>query len=432
MFIMVSVSVIIPVYNRLDFCRTALDILRSQTLPDIEFLIYDDGSTDGSYEYLVESTRGDSRFRIFRSDKNMGPSAMRNMAIHQAYGEYIGFFDIDDAVACDYWSGMYDVAVRDNSDIVFCAHNEFRHASPGIITTLPDKIYSMPNGAALDKIYRRTMILDNNIEFPVGLYTADNVFCLKSMYFAKSVSLVNSPVYRYTLAPDSISLDSAKTAKRKRDIFSVVALMTEFAQQQQFDNRSMCELYYFINRTVGGYFDDKKFQKQWSDAMHIFANMHAHQVKIQNKGRFSMRVFIVKVGRLFGLIPRRKYSRYLLRARIKSSGLFDSRYYLQANPDVRAAGVNAISHYLEHGWREGRDPSPLFSTCSYLSDYPDVAAADICPLLHYIHHGRREGRKIRKSEGFYTIKSWRAALLYPIQVRSEYECLKSIIKSEKK
>lgn len=429
---MISVSVIIPVYNRIDFCRVALDILRTQTLRDIEFLIYDDGSTDGSYEYLVESTHGDSRFRIFRSDKNMGPSAMRNMAIHQANGEYIGFFDIDDAVACDYWSMMYDVAVRDNSDIVFCAHNDFHHNNVGMVVSLADKINSMPNGAAWDKIYRRTMILDNNIEFPVGLYTADNVFCLKSMYFAKSVSLVNSPVYRYTLAPDSISSDSAKTAKRKRDIFSVVSLMTEFAHQQQFDNRSMCELYYFINRTVGGYFDDKKFQKQWSDAMRIFATMHAHQVKIQNKGRFSMRVFIVKVGRLFGLIPRHKYNRKLLRARIKSSGLFDSRYYLQANPDVRAAGVDAISHYLEHGWREGRDPSPLFSTRGYILDYPDVAAADICPLLHYIHHGRREGRKIRGNGAVYYKNTLGNISQYPIRVRSEYEYLKSIIKSEKK
>jgi len=54
--------------------------------------------------------------------------------------------------------------------------------------------------------------------------------------------------------------------------------------------------------------------------------------------------------------------------------------------------MNPVEHYVRHGWREGRDPSPSFITRGYLSANPDVAAAGDNPLLHYILHGKAEGR----------------------------------------
>lgn len=77
---------------------------------------------------------------------------------------------------------------------------------------------------------------------------------------------------------------------------------------------------------------------------------------------------------------------------IAASGLFDRNWYLDCNPDVRAAGVDPLAHYLSHGAAEGRDPSASFSTLSYLANNPDVAAAGINPLAHYLRHGAREGR----------------------------------------
>lgn len=79
-------------------------------------------------------------------------------------------------------------------------------------------------------------------------------------------------------------------------------------------------------------------------------------------------------------------------AAIRRSGLFDATYYLAHNPDVAAAGIDPVVHYLAHGWREGRDPSVGFSTIGYLAAYPDVAAKELNPLLHYHKYGRAEGR----------------------------------------
>jgi hypothetical protein len=77
---------------------------------------------------------------------------------------------------------------------------------------------------------------------------------------------------------------------------------------------------------------------------------------------------------------------------IRHSLFFNSAHYLETNPDVRAAGVDAALHYLVHGGREGRDPGPFFSTKAYLARYPDVAAAGLNALLHYETQGRRESR----------------------------------------
>jgi hypothetical protein len=87
---------------------------------------------------------------------------------------------------------------------------------------------------------------------------------------------------------------------------------------------------------------------------------------------------------------RGKKRRALLLAR---STLFDADWYLSRYPDVAVRGLDPIQHYLEFGWREGRDPGPSFSTKGYLKANKDVAQLGINPLIHYLEHGKVEGRK---------------------------------------
>ncbi|MFH0826043.1 MAG: glycosyltransferase, partial [Pseudomonadota bacterium] len=67
--------------------------------------------------------------------------------------------------------------------------------------------------------------------------------------------------------------------------------------------------------------------------------------------------------------------------------LFDGRWYLERNPDVAAAGMNPLAHYIRHGAAKGYDPNPLFFGRWYLERNPDVAAAGMNPFAHYIRHG---------------------------------------------
>lgn len=74
------------------------------------------------------------------------------------------------------------------------------------------------------------------------------------------------------------------------------------------------------------------------------------------------------------------------------NAFFDQSYYLSANPDVQAAGVDAESHFQSYGWQEGRNPSARFDLAYYLAGNPDVRAAGINPLDHFLNFGAAEGR----------------------------------------
>lgn len=71
---------------------------------------------------------------------------------------------------------------------------------------------------------------------------------------------------------------------------------------------------------------------------------------------------------------------------------FDADFYRKTYSDLSAV-ENLIGHYVLHGWREGRDPAPWFCVKDYLVAYPDVAAAGIEPLTHFVVHGKGEARE---------------------------------------
>ena len=93
-----------------------------------------------------------------------------------------------------------------------------------------------------------------------------------------------------------------------------------------------------------------------------------------------------------GLDPLTHYLKWGVQEQRNPNPLFDTAWYGACNPDVAAEGINPLEHYLLRGAAEGRDPSPLFSTRWYLKTNPDVAGAGLNPLQHYLEHGVREGR----------------------------------------
>lgn len=95
---------------------------------------------------------------------------------------------------------------------------------------------------------------------------------------------------------------------------------------------------------------------------------------------------------LGSLLKKRKHRQRSGRETGDIRDFFNADWYLQANSDVKAAGIDPIEHYLREGWKEGRDPTPLFSTNAYLALNPDVAASGQNPFVHYIKYGLREGR----------------------------------------
>lgn len=90
---------------------------------------------------------------------------------------------------------------------------------------------------------------------------------------------------------------------------------------------------------------------------------------------------------------REHFGRYqsMQRAIADLVALFDARWYRQHNTDLDGSDSGLLFHYLERGWKEGRDPSPLFDTKFYLERYPDAAQSGKAPLAHYIRSGAAAG-----------------------------------------
>ena len=92
--------------------------------------------------------------------------------------------------------------------------------------------------------------------------------------------------------------------------------------------------------------------------------------------------------------PMRKFYRRLAPSRLllTRSYLLDDEWYMHQYPDVIEAGTTPVKHYLRHGARENRDPSPFFSTRWYRDQYPEIASSEQNPLVHFLRIGEDEGR----------------------------------------
>src|SRR5690606_11035021 len=80
---------------------------------------------------------------------------------------------------------------------------------------------------------------------------------------------------------------------------------------------------------------------------------------------------------------------------VERTGAFDAATYLAANPDVQAAGLDPLSHFLRHGWRELRNPSAQFDVWWYWSTYLDPTSEAVNPLEHYLVVGAACGHRCR-------------------------------------
>lgn len=113
-------------------------------------------------------------------------------------------------------------------------------------------------------------------------------------------------------------------------------------------------------------------------------------------------------------------------AEIAASGLFDPDWYLAQYPDVAAAGVDPLTHYVTSGIDEGRQPGPRFDTTWYLGETPDAATPGTNPLLHFLRKGRALGRSPKALNEGQAFDSFLAAtragrLPFSEQVRAEMD-----------
>lgn len=155
------VTVYIPTFNRVELLKRAVESVRNQTYQNIEIIIVDDCSSDGTIEYLQAVSKQDRRIRYFLKEKNSGACASRNIAIENANGEFITGLDDDD----------YFLSSRIEN---FIQHKAFLNAYVFIFDTL---LYKKNDKVFKDKFasFFPDIVDFNSIIY--GNYIGNQIFC---------------------------------------------------------------------------------------------------------------------------------------------------------------------------------------------------------------------------------------------------------------
>ena len=207
-------SIIVPVYNmaadgKLEYC---LNSLVNQTLQDIEIIAVDDASTDNSYEILKRyEEEYPDKFKALHYDVNKRQGGAKNEGLKVATGEWIGFIDSDDWVTPDYYEKLIAKAEETGADVVGCDYNlvsEHTMEVGQIIANNTDeqtgecdmahrRMLAMRPGSMVIKVYRGSMIRDNHLDFPEGIFYEDNCAGTVWMLYCKRFEKINEPMYYY-------------------------------------------------------------------------------------------------------------------------------------------------------------------------------------------------------------------------------------------
>lgn len=196
------ISIIVPVYNVEKYLRKCLDSIRSQTFADWECICVDDGSTDDSPAILGEYAENDPRFSVVRrTHSNAG--ACRNAGMDLARGEFLSFLDSDDVFHPRMMVNLVNMIKSDDADIASCDRFEFDDGHFPTSWTVPAKlpkrtiwhcpvdktdIFSLWVGWAWDKLFRRSLILENQLRFQEIPSSNDASFTYAALSLANTVS----------------------------------------------------------------------------------------------------------------------------------------------------------------------------------------------------------------------------------------------------
>ena len=214
------ISVIMPVYNAEKTLAQSVESVLSQTYPQIELILVDDGSKDQSLRICREIEKSDSRVRVI-AQKNAGPAIARNTALQIMRGEFVMFADSDDRLTPDACRTMIDAIGE--SDLVI-AHYYLDVASArfdrGLLKgsrilserEFLEELVKRPGSfyfsALWNKMYRSSLIRQLELQFdPFLSWGEDFAFNMEYDHAVlHGVALVDKPVYHYVKNPGSTSI----------------------------------------------------------------------------------------------------------------------------------------------------------------------------------------------------------------------------------
>ncbi len=287
------ISVIVPVYNVKDYVIKCLESLKNQTLKDIEVIVVDDGSTDGSREIVDSFCKDLDHFHVFHKE-NGGLMSAWTYGVRQSIGDYIGFVDSDDFVSQNMYEVMYNTALEHDADIVMCNYQviengkavDGKSSSPlkeGLYVGDEMRIirrYSLPTPgefnismARWNKIFRREMFLENmkyceclsktfedRYIVPACLFSANSFYYIpQKMNFYVIRKGSNSGMYKKQLLEDI-----QRMYRIQGQMLEDKGLMEEY--KELYEKAYMDYIHLYISRNV---VNVKKFADKYDSAKNL-------------------------------------------------------------------------------------------------------------------------------------------------------------------
>lgn len=232
------ISVIVPVYNVEPYLEEAIESVMHQSYTDLEIILVDDGSTDGSGEICDRYQKKDSRIKVIHQE-NRGLSAARNAGLDICRGERIAFLDPDDAFCKDMLQKMSDAMIKSGADIVECNFASYKgvdHMDPQKIGKKEKCISSEVDRTGLyrkkdallmqldgkiavnawNKLYHRRIW--NRIRFREGQNYEDVDIILPVLGEAERVYILDEPLLMYRIRPGSITATQTFENMRDREL----------------------------------------------------------------------------------------------------------------------------------------------------------------------------------------------------------------------
>ncbi|GHV28421.1 hypothetical protein FACS1894167_05370 [Synergistales bacterium] len=207
------VSVVIPIYNTKPFLTRDLESIVNQTYTNLEIILVDDGSTDGSEKICDEYAASDKRVRVIHK-ANGGEASARNVGLTHSRGEYVMFCDSDDEIPLDAVMVFSDAFSGSEVDIVIGSYkeigDEIRYAYASKETyTAAEVAYEMITDKSIygtqyimstvcGKLFKNEIIQKNNISFNENMAVGnDSIFVAEYLRFARKIFNVFVPQYIY-------------------------------------------------------------------------------------------------------------------------------------------------------------------------------------------------------------------------------------------
>ena len=279
-------SIIIQVYNAENFIKRCLDSIIKCNNKKLEIIIVDDCSVDNSYEICKSYENKYDFIKLYKNKKNSGVSFSRNYGIEQARGDYITFVDSDDEISEDYIKSVFEIlnSKKDIDYIIFGYKNVFVNKEievsykNGFIvdynTFINDYLYNFFDNSLIysvwNKIYKRNLILNNNIKFKKNYkFNEDIIFCMEYLEFAKTIANINKPLYNY-YCDISTSLSKTFDVKSFDSLYYLYKIFLKIDNNKKYNNIFILKLFENISKLSKS--KNIKFKKKLEYFKHVRNN----------------------------------------------------------------------------------------------------------------------------------------------------------------